>query len=74
MKLLEAFFAFIINLTVSNKTALRQTKIWRGSNPSKWVHVFANKFVYVKLILIEHVYGWYLRIAKQLRPVSNVEL
>ena len=30
------------------------------------VHFFANMFVYVKLILIEHVYGWYLKIAKQL--------
>ena len=27
---------------------------------------FGSKFVYVKLILIEHGYGWYLKIAKQL--------
>ena len=62
---IKAFFAFIISPTVSNKT-VKTDKIWRGNNPPKWIHSFANELAYVKLTIIEHVYGWYLRIAKQL--------
>ena len=47
MKLSEAFSASIISLTVS-KTVETDT-IWRGNNPSKWIHFFTNKFAYVRL-------------------------
>ena len=65
MKLSEAFFASIISLIVSSKT-VETDKIWRGNSRPKWIHLFVNNFSYVKLILLEHVYGWYLKIAKQL--------